>query len=588
MGIEASASDSGWLLEPSRGPRPFRKGDFAMDSWEIVRRIGKGGYGTVFEVRKNMMNASFDSAMKVIAIPQEEDYAESQRSLGFSDRQITASIRNQVELAAMEIRAMISLSAHPAVVRIEDFSAVQYEDTGSWEIFIRMELLTSLTEWVRKNRVSQETVRQIGMTIADLLRYGESRHVLHHDIKPDNLFMNSLDMCKLGDFGLVRTLDAGASTRTRGAGTDAFIAPEVARREPYDVRSDVYSLGLVLYWLLNGQRMPFADAESYEKAIGRRLRGQAIPAVPGIDERLMRAVLRACAFRPEDRFAGGEALRDALRSMGSMPQTSVGGARREPPPGEKPHAEPSSGAAEKPQSAETDFDYRYDPGTGVTITRYRGAGGAVTIPAMLGGRRVRVIGSSAFADCTTVRSVVFPNGLAAIGDFAFYRSGLQRVAIPQTVTSLGRGVFDNCVSLTMAVLPMGLTSITSSAFNACTALREIAIPPTVNSIGTYAFANSGLEEVTVPSAAARIDNRAFFGCQRLRKVTLKSGVRQIGSYAFSRCSALTDLTIPASVADIGVRAFHGCRALDVAVADNAYAEGVCRQNGVRWHRVHAE
>ena len=67
MGIEASASDSGWLLEPSRGPRPFRKGDFVMDSWEIVRRIGKGGYGTVFEVRKNMMNASFDSAMKVIA-----------------------------------------------------------------------------------------------------------------------------------------------------------------------------------------------------------------------------------------------------------------------------------------------------------------------------------------------------------------------------------------------------------------------------------------------------------------------------------------------------------------------------------------
>lgn len=577
MPIETPASGSGWLLEPTRGDRPFRKGDLVMDGWEIVRRIGKGGFSTVYRISKNMMNAAFESALKVITIPQEDDFAENQRELGFSDRQISASIRNQVEMAAMEVRAMISLAAHPAVVRIEDFSAVQYEDTGNWEIFIRMELLTSLTDWVKANPVTQEIVRGIGISIADLLRYGETQHVLHHDIKPDNLFMNSLNMCKLGDFGLVRMLSAATTTHSKGAGTEAFIAPEVSRGENYDIRSDVYSLGLVLYWMLNGHHLPFSEGERFERAMARRMSGEAIPPVPGVDPRLMRAVLKACAFRPEDRFDGGEAFCEALRKIGPLDGEKE---KQEEKPDEPPRP-----PADEARDAWKDYYFQYDAAFGVTITRYKGAGGAVKVPAVLGGHPVRAIGSSAFADCLSVRSVTFPEGLAEIGDYAFFRSGLQRVVIPATVSSVGRGAFDSCHNLTEAVLPDGLLSIASSTFNACTALRQIRIPNTVTFIGTCAFANSGLEEIRTPSATKRIENRAFFGCRQLRRVILDRGLTRIGSYAFSRCTALEVLMIPATVTEVGVRSFHGDAKLTVTVAGNLYVENLCRVNGIRCQRI---
>ena len=312
-------SQMSWAIESARGFRPFRPGDTVMDSWEIVRLIGEGGYGTVYEVCKNRFGVDTHCAMKVIPIPHEKNYVESLRSIGSSDAQIQTELRNQVVRGVSEVKTMHRLIDHPAVVRCEDFNVIQYEDDGSWEIFIRMELLTPLKAWMDKHPVTEAKVRKIGITMADLLQYCGEQKIMHRDIKPGNLFMNSLGNCKLGDFGLARTLSTGSSTHSHGVGTDAFMAPEVAANQHYDTRADQYSLGLVLYWMLNGGYLPFMnDGMPYTQAVMTRLTGRPLPRIAGVEDGLMNAVLKACAYRPEDRFATGYELKNALM-MKSVP-----------------------------------------------------------------------------------------------------------------------------------------------------------------------------------------------------------------------------------------------------------------------------
>jgi serine/threonine protein kinase len=216
---------------------------------------------------------------------------------------------------------MMALVSHPAVVRCEDFSVVQYEDEGTWEIFIRMELLMPLTAWTRKNPVTQEWVRQIGASMAQLLQLCEERKIMHRDIKPANVFIDPLGNAKLGDFGLARQLAANSSTHSHGVGTDAYMAPEVAMGEHYDTRADIYSLGLLLYWLLNERRGPFLPlppamplAAEQDEARSRRFRGEPLPPPAHGSSALKRVVLSACAFEPEARYQTAEALSAALEA----------------------------------------------------------------------------------------------------------------------------------------------------------------------------------------------------------------------------------------------------------------------------------
>ena len=329
-------SATSWQVESSRGSRPFQPGDIVMDSWEVVRLLGEGGYGSVYEIRKNIYGVDSVSALKVIPIPKERNYIDAMRSMGSTKAQIDEEIRNQVNRAVAEVQAMKRLIDHPAVVRCEDFSVVQYEDDESWDIFIRMELLSSLPDWMKDHPITADKVREIGVTLADLLQYCAEEKILHRDIKPANIFMNRRGSCKLGDFGLARTLSVGTSTHSHGVGTDAFMAPEVATNQHYDTRADMYSLGLVLYWLLNNRRLPFmVDSVPFSQAIALRVTGQPLPPINGVDPSLMSAILRACAFRAEDRYKSAAELKQALlnhdNSIAVKPVTTI-----PPTPAEQP------------------------------------------------------------------------------------------------------------------------------------------------------------------------------------------------------------------------------------------------------------
>jgi hypothetical protein len=232
------------------------------------------------------------------------------------------------------------------------------------------------------------------------------------------------------------------------------------------------------------------------------------------------------------------------------------------------------------------------------------SGWSVTLP-----NNVVSIASSAFLNCSGLKSVTIPAGVIEIGSSAFSGcSSLTDIALSAGITSISSNTFQNCASLTDITIPDSVTSIGSSVFSGCSSLESITIPfvgNTLNgvsntsfsyifgydvssvpsslktavirggSIAASAFKNcSGLEDITITGGITEIGGwaynvRAFEGCTGLKSVTIGNSVTSIGDYAFYNCSGLASVTIPNSVTSIGDYAFYNCSGLASVTIPNS-------------------
>lgn len=185
--------------------------------------------------------------------------------------------------------------------------------------------------------IPEEKVIKVGMDICSALILCESKHIVHRDIKPENIMVSEFGDYKLGDFGIARTMYH--TTQATIAGSDRYMAPEVITRKEYGKEVDIYSLGLVLYWMLNNRKRPFIDAdyipsnEENEQAQLRRVTGDPLPPPKDGSRKLQNIVLKACAYEPKDRFSSAREMYQALAAL------QTGGSR--PETWEPPHADPT-------------------------------------------------------------------------------------------------------------------------------------------------------------------------------------------------------------------------------------------------------
>ena len=173
------------------------------------------------------------------------------------------------------------------------------------------------------------------------------------------------------------------------------------------------------------------------------------------------------------------------------------------------------------------------------------------------------IGVSAFNGCTGLTEITLPQSLISIGDGAFSECvGLTEITLPQSVTSIGTGVFSKCSGLETIHLPGGLNVIPQGLCQNCTGLRTIQLPESIQQIGEAAFQGcSGLTKITIPGQVTSIGRSAFSGCIGLTEIIMPEGLTSIGSSAFSRCTGLTEIHLPESLTSIGSSAFSGCSGL---------------------------
>ena len=189
---------------------------------------------------------------------------------------------------------------------------------------------------------------------------------------------------------------------------------------------------------------------------------------------------------------------------------------------------------------------------------------------------VTSIGKGAFSFCDSLSEIVIPSSVTSIGDLAFSccRS-LSEIVIPSSVTSIGVGAFSDCDSLSEIVIPSSVTSIGDSAFSYCRSLSEIVIPSSVTSIGDGAFSGcDSLSEIVIPSSVTSIGDSAFSYCRSLSEIVIPSSVTSIGDGAFSGCDSLSEIVIPSSVTSIGDSAFSYCYSLsDIVIPSSVTSIG---------------
>ena len=283
--------------------------------WETVRLIGRGSFGSVYEIERDVFGHKEQAALKVLRIPQHESDIEELYDSGYDEAGVTATFKSHLESIVNEYSLMREMNGAANVVNCDDFLIVPHDDNIGYDIFIKMELLTSLTKALDK-QPSEEQVIRIAKDMCTALILCRQYGIIHRDIKPQNIFVSKNGDYKLGDFGIAKTME-----RTTGGtkvGTYKYMAPEVYNNKPYNFTADIYSLGLVLHWLLNERRSPFmplppepANASMEEKARLKRYKGVPIPAPAHGSEELKRIVLKACAFDPKDRYQNAdEMLRD--------------------------------------------------------------------------------------------------------------------------------------------------------------------------------------------------------------------------------------------------------------------------------------
>jgi len=262
------------------------------DRYEVVRKLGSGGFADVFLANDRLLGRQV--ALKVLS----SRYAH--------DEQFVERFRREASSAA-------GLN-HPNIVQIYD----RGEAEGTY--YIAMEYLEgrSLKEIIVKYApLSPELLVSISVQIVEALRFAHRRDVIHRDIKPQNIIIDSEGRVKVTDFGIARA--GSASTMTEAGsilGTAHYFSPEQAQGQPVEAASDLYSLGVVMYEMATGG-LPF-DGENPVSIAMKHVHD--LPPTPRsinplIPENLEAVILRALGKRPVDRYLTAQAMLDDLRRV---------------------------------------------------------------------------------------------------------------------------------------------------------------------------------------------------------------------------------------------------------------------------------
>ena len=348
----------------------YKKYEPVFGKWYITKQLGAGSYGKVFEIQRTdaLDGTVYRGALKAITIPSSPEELQSVLDEDGLDRQGASSyFRETVVALNREIALMNKVKGHSNIVSYEDHDVIEHTDGIGWDILIRMELLTPISQYFKQfDTIPRQAVLRLGIDLCRALEVCEKYSIIHRDIKPANIFISDTGDFKLGDFGVARTASASTGASTF-AGTVNYMAPEVFRREKYTASVDTYSLGLVMYQLLNANRMPFyppypqpLTALAKERAHDRRLAGEPLPDPVNASGPLADILRKACAPAPADRFASPTEMRLALEAVlrgasdaAPVPDAGDATVRAAAPAAEVPAADAAATVAAAPKAPET-------------------------------------------------------------------------------------------------------------------------------------------------------------------------------------------------------------------------------------------
>jgi len=318
------------MSNPTNNSDPIYSYQPLWGSWYIDSLIGEGSFGKVYRIVRSELGYSYTSAVKIITIPSKEQLRQAISSFGDDKETLRVYFEGMVENILSEVNLLYRLRANPNIIIYEDHMVGKKKDDIGWDILLRMEYATALTEYLKKERLKVEEIINLSIDILTAISICNKNNIIHRDIKDENIFVSDNKTFKLGDFGIAKELSkSGRAASFRG--TPLFMSPEVFKGEKYDIRSDLYSLGIVIYKLLNKGRIPFmppyphkVEYKDSDNALIKRLTGSPIqPPAYALSKELSSVVLKAVSYNKEDRYASPDDMKKDLYRILSTTGESV-------------------------------------------------------------------------------------------------------------------------------------------------------------------------------------------------------------------------------------------------------------------------
>ena len=579
------------------------------DKYRIIRTLGSGGFGITYLAEHEL--AERKVCIKEFFPKEFYNRDDNSRSISLGSKG-SAAIMDAYKAKFIKEAKTIARLKHPNIIHIHD---VFEENNTAYYVmeYIDGESLGSLVK--RKGALAEAEAVGYIRSVAEALGYIHERKIMHLDIKPANVMLNSEDgQVVVIDFGLSKQYDEeGNQTSSTPVGISAGYAPMEQYQQggvkEFSPETDIYSLGATLYYLVTGSVPPQAV----------NIADSGLPELPAhLSSGVRNAIERSMEIKRKRR---PHSIKEFLALLEDSAPKVV--ATPTPKPTPSPVSAPVSApvtdertvvgtpapkAQPAPQQKNEPKPKRSKRGLWIMLVAFVVA--AVASFVLLGGGSSEKVAQQQLhpnneiwytsSDGKVVKPCIegkdifgaeiesntyeggkgiikFNGDVTAIGELAFNRcSNLTSVTIPNSVTTIGRDAFYCCESLKSVTIPNSVTTIGDGAFYRCSSLTSVTIPNSVTTIGEYVFFNcSSLKEFK--SKFASPDGRCLiidgelvtFAPAGISEYTIPNSVTTIGDWAFNYCESLTSVTIPNSVTTIGENAFYGCSSLTSVTIPNS-------------------
>ena len=276
-------------------------GKLLLNRYELLEKIGEGGMGVVYKAKCHLLNRFVAVKILKSELSDDEDFV----------------IRFKREATS------IAKLSHPNIVNIHDVGSENNIN------FIIMEYINgkTLKQIIKENgRLSSQKTLDIVLQVAKALENAHSNNIIHRDIKPDNIMITQDNMVKIMDFGIAKVMDSRTITiSNKVMGTAHYFSPEQAKGNVVDFRTDIYSLGIVMYEMVTGQ-VPY-NAESSITIAMMHIQEPAIPPIKiitNIPENINQVILKAMEKDPMKRYQTANEMSKILMAIKENPNYKIG------------------------------------------------------------------------------------------------------------------------------------------------------------------------------------------------------------------------------------------------------------------------
>ncbi len=299
--------------------------------WQVEELIGQGNGSELYKVYKEEWGKRYTSTVKLLSFSIGKNDIKEAQAIGIDKSAVPEYFKSLVGNILNEIELMYKLRGNSNIVIYEDHEIHEKKGDLGWDVLIRMEFLQPLPDFLAEKELERLDVVKLGIDICKALEACGREKIIHRDIKDSSIFVSPKGEFKLGSFSMAKELSKGGRI-IQAQFNHLYMAPELYKEQSYDFSVDTYSLGIVMYKLLNKGRLPFLPlppdnitVEDTERSVTRRMKGER-PELPlNAGENLGNMILKACSYDRKDRYKSPYEFRQKLERFLKTEVKSVRG-----------------------------------------------------------------------------------------------------------------------------------------------------------------------------------------------------------------------------------------------------------------------